>query len=171
VALSKPGGCTPSRLDALKSGTLRMVEAYSPSVPAHEYSAIDFTATARAYPCRTTTVKHSEGSHLSAATPPKTPELTASTRPMGPRSRVPANRVAKPRLSGRRELPDLVPRLERTKIRALGLLKGAWRAVNKTSDCWHDQADAISAAANKRRRAPRHQFPLDVFQTGSGTSP
>src|ERR1700685_2021293 len=62
--------------------------------------------------------------------------------------------------------------LERTQIRALGLLKGACAQVNKDLGLLApDKADAIIAAANEIADGRRDdQFPIDVFQTGSGTS-
>ncbi|WP_200172423.1 class II fumarate hydratase [Tomitella cavernea] len=62
--------------------------------------------------------------------------------------------------------------LERAQIRALGLLKAACARVNKELGLLDAaQADAIVAAA-EQIAAGRHdaQFPIDVFQTGSGTS-
>ncbi len=62
--------------------------------------------------------------------------------------------------------------LERTQIRALGLLKGACAQVNKDLGLLApEKAEAIIAAANEIAEG-RHddQFPIDVFQTGSGTS-
>ncbi len=62
--------------------------------------------------------------------------------------------------------------LERTQIRALGLLKGACAQVNKDLGLLDpEKADAIIAAAAEIAEG-RHddQFPIDVFQTGSGTS-
>jgi fumarate hydratase, class II len=62
--------------------------------------------------------------------------------------------------------------LERTQIRALGLLKGACAQVNKDLGLLApEKADAIIAAAAEIADG-RHddQFPIDVFQTGSGTS-
>ncbi|QDQ97149.1 class II fumarate hydratase [Tomitella fengzijianii] len=62
--------------------------------------------------------------------------------------------------------------LERSQIRALGLLKAACARVNKELGLLDPpQADAIIAAAEEIA-AGRHddQFPIDVFQTGSGTS-
>jgi fumarate hydratase, class II len=62
--------------------------------------------------------------------------------------------------------------LERTQIRALGLLKGACAQVNKNLGLLApEKADAIIAAAAEIADG-RHddQFPIDVFQTGSGTS-
>ncbi|HEY9314661.1 class II fumarate hydratase [Williamsia sp.] len=62
--------------------------------------------------------------------------------------------------------------LERTQIRAMGLLKAACALVNKDLGLLDaDKADAIVAAA-KEIADGRHddQFPIDVFQTGSGTS-
>ncbi|MCB9442052.1 MAG: class II fumarate hydratase [Mycolicibacterium sp.] len=62
--------------------------------------------------------------------------------------------------------------LERTQIRALGLLKGACAQVNKDLGLLDPaKADAIIAAAAEIADG-RHddQFPIDVFQTGSGTS-
>jgi fumarate hydratase class II len=62
--------------------------------------------------------------------------------------------------------------LERTQIRALGLLKGACAQVNKYLGLLSaEKADAIMAAAAEIADG-RHddQFPIDVFQTGSGTS-
>ncbi|QCQ90185.1 class II fumarate hydratase [Rhodococcus sp. SGAir0479] len=62
--------------------------------------------------------------------------------------------------------------LERAQIRAMGLLKAACAQVNKDLGLLApDKADAIIAAANEIADG-RHddQFPIDVFQTGSGTS-
>jgi fumarate hydratase, class II len=62
--------------------------------------------------------------------------------------------------------------LERSQIRALGLLKAAAARVNaKLGVLAPDIADAIAVAADDVA-AGRYddQFPLDVFQTGSGTS-
>src|SRR5690625_7354257 len=62
--------------------------------------------------------------------------------------------------------------LERTQIRALGLLKGACAQVNSELGLLaREKADAIIAAAAEIADG-RHddQFPIDVFQTGSGTS-
>ncbi|BDT95909.1 MULTISPECIES: class II fumarate hydratase [Nocardia] len=62
--------------------------------------------------------------------------------------------------------------LERAQIRALGLLKAACATVNRDLGLLDPaKADAIIAAANEIADG-RHddQFPIDVFQTGSGTS-
>ncbi|MCE5289484.1 MAG: class II fumarate hydratase [Nocardiaceae bacterium] len=62
--------------------------------------------------------------------------------------------------------------LERAQIRALGLLKAACAQVNRDLGLLSaDKADAIVAAASEIAEG-RHdeQFPIDVFQTGSGTS-
>ncbi|MGH3625049.1 MAG: lyase family protein, partial [Sciscionella sp.] len=62
--------------------------------------------------------------------------------------------------------------LERTQIRALGLLKAATARANVRLDVLDSEvADAIAAAADQVADG-RHddQFPVDVFQTGSGTS-
>lgn len=62
--------------------------------------------------------------------------------------------------------------LERAQIRALGLLKGAAARVNeKLGVLDADIAGAIAAAADEVADG-RHDdhFPIDVFQTGSGTS-
>ncbi|HEY5853764.1 MAG TPA: class II fumarate hydratase [Aldersonia sp.] len=62
--------------------------------------------------------------------------------------------------------------LERTQIRAMGLLKAACAQVNKDLGLLDTtKADAIVTAANEIAEG-RHddQFPIDVFQTGSGTS-
>ncbi|MGB3444218.1 MAG: class II fumarate hydratase [Actinophytocola sp.] len=62
--------------------------------------------------------------------------------------------------------------LERTQIRALGLLKGATARVNERLGVLDaDVAKAIAAAADEVAEG-RHDdhFPIDVFQTGSGTS-
>jgi fumarate hydratase, class II len=63
-------------------------------------------------------------------------------------------------------------RLERTQIRALGLLKGACAQVNKDLGLLApEKADAIIAAAAEIADGLHdNQFPIDVFQTGSGTS-
>jgi fumarate hydratase, class II len=62
--------------------------------------------------------------------------------------------------------------LERTQIRALGLLKGACAQVNKDLGLLPaEKADAIIAAAGEIADGLHDdQFPIDVFQTGSGTS-
>jgi fumarate hydratase class II len=62
--------------------------------------------------------------------------------------------------------------LERTQIRALGLLKGACAQVNKDLGLLApEKADAIIAAAAEIADGGHDdQFPIDVFQTGSGTS-
>jgi len=62
--------------------------------------------------------------------------------------------------------------LERTQIRALGLLKGACAQVNKDLGLLApEKADAIIAAAGEIAEGLHDdQFPIDVFQTGSGTS-
>jgi fumarate hydratase class II len=62
--------------------------------------------------------------------------------------------------------------LERTQIRALGLLKAAAARVNERLGVLPtDVAQAIAAAADEVADG-RHDehFPIDVFQTGSGTS-
>ncbi|WP_277100246.1 class II fumarate hydratase [Corynebacterium riegelii] len=62
--------------------------------------------------------------------------------------------------------------LEAQQIRALGLLKAACAQVNKgLGNLDAEKADAIIAAA-KEIADGKHddQFPIDVFQTGSGTS-
>ncbi len=62
--------------------------------------------------------------------------------------------------------------LERTQIRALGLLKGACAQVNRDLGLLApEKADAIIAAAREIADGKHDdQFPIDVFQTGSGTS-
>ncbi|TCJ99863.1 class II fumarate hydratase [Nocardia alba] len=62
--------------------------------------------------------------------------------------------------------------LERAQIRALGLLKAACAQVNKDLGLLDPvKADAIIAAAGEiADGAHDDQFPIDVFQTGSGTS-
>ncbi len=62
--------------------------------------------------------------------------------------------------------------LERTQIRALGLLKAATARVNgRLGILPEDMAEAIATAADEVADG-RHDahFPIDVFQTGSGTS-
>ncbi|STC70097.1 class II fumarate hydratase [Corynebacterium pilosum] len=62
--------------------------------------------------------------------------------------------------------------LESAQIRALGLLKAACAQVNKDSGALDaDKADAIIAAAKEIGENKHDEsFPIDVFQTGSGTS-
>ncbi|WP_330250199.1 class II fumarate hydratase [Nocardia sp. NBC_00565] len=62
--------------------------------------------------------------------------------------------------------------LERAQIRALGLLKAACAKVNRDLGLLDPaKADAIIAAANEIADGLHDdQFPIDVFQTGSGTS-
>ncbi len=68
--------------------------------------------------------------------------------------------------------PSTGLRMPRSFIRALGLIKQAAAAANaELGDLPRDKAAAIQAAALEVA-AGRHddQFPVDVFQTGSGTS-
>ncbi|MBA1835042.1 class II fumarate hydratase [Corynebacterium wankanglinii] len=62
--------------------------------------------------------------------------------------------------------------LEAQQIRALGLLKAACAQVNKDlGNLDAEKADAIIAAAKEIADGQHNdQFPIDVFQTGSGTS-
>ncbi|MDK8470489.1 class II fumarate hydratase [Corynebacterium accolens] len=62
--------------------------------------------------------------------------------------------------------------LEDAQIRALGLLKAACAQVNKDSGSLDaEKADAIIAAAKEIAEGKHNDaFPIDVFQTGSGTS-
>ena len=62
--------------------------------------------------------------------------------------------------------------LEAQQIRALGLLKAACATVNKESGALDaTKADAIIAAAKEIADGKHNnEFPIDVFQTGSGTS-
>jgi len=62
--------------------------------------------------------------------------------------------------------------LENAQIRALGLLKAACAQVNKDSGKLDaDKADAIITAATEIAEGKHNDaFPIDVFQTGSGTS-
>jgi fumarate hydratase class II len=62
--------------------------------------------------------------------------------------------------------------LERAQIRALGLVKGAAARVNKKIGVLPPElADAIAAAADEVAAGLHDDhFPVDVFQTGSGTS-
>ena len=62
--------------------------------------------------------------------------------------------------------------LENAQIRALGLLKAACAQVNKDSGKLDaDKADAIISAATEIAEGKHNNaFPIDVFQTGSGTS-
>ena len=62
--------------------------------------------------------------------------------------------------------------LESAQIRAMGLLKAACAQVNKDRGLLTDeQADAIISAAKEIAEGKHDaEFPIDVFQTGSGTS-
>jgi fumarate hydratase, class II len=63
-------------------------------------------------------------------------------------------------------------RLERAQLRALGLVKAACARVNERLEMLDaDLAQAVAAAADEVAEG-RHDehFPVDVFQTGSGTS-
>jgi fumarate hydratase class II len=62
--------------------------------------------------------------------------------------------------------------LERAQIRALGLLKAAAARANRSLGVLDpDTAEAIAAAAEEVAAGDHDdQFPIDVFQTGSGTS-
>jgi len=63
-------------------------------------------------------------------------------------------------------------RFPRSFIRALGLIKGAAAATNAKLGLLNPRiASAIQAAANEVEHGKHDvQFPLDIFQTGSGTS-
>ena len=62
--------------------------------------------------------------------------------------------------------------LPRTMIRALGLVKAAAASANKKLDLMEsDMAEAVKAAANEVAKGNHDDhFPIDIFQTGSGTS-
>lgn len=62
--------------------------------------------------------------------------------------------------------------LESAQVRAMGLLKAACAIVNKERGLLSaEQADAIVAAAKEIAEGKHDaEFPIDVFQTGSGTS-
>src|SRR5699024_3390258 len=62
--------------------------------------------------------------------------------------------------------------LESAQIRAMGLLKAACAQVNKDSGALDAEiADAIIAAGQEIASGKYDdEFPIDVFQTGSGTS-
>ena len=62
--------------------------------------------------------------------------------------------------------------LERAQIRALGLVKGACARVNGSLGILEGPLAAAIATAADEVAAGRHDahFPVDVFQTGSGTS-
>jgi fumarate hydratase class II len=62
--------------------------------------------------------------------------------------------------------------LDRAQIRALGLLKGACAQVNKDLGLLDAEKAAAIIAAAREIADGKHdeQFPIDVFQTGSGTS-
>ncbi|GAA4398890.1 class II fumarate hydratase [Tsukamurella soli] len=62
--------------------------------------------------------------------------------------------------------------LERTQIRAMGLLKAACAQVNKDLGLLDAEKAAAIISAAKEIADGKHddQFPIDVFQTGSGTS-
>jgi fumarate hydratase class II len=63
-------------------------------------------------------------------------------------------------------------RFPRTFIRALGLIKGAAAAVNEQLGLMESDMSAAIGGAAKEVEEGRHDvhFPLDIFQTGSGTS-
>jgi fumarate hydratase, class II len=87
--------------------------------------------------------------------------------------RVPArSEVARADPARRRELPDLRARLERAQIEALARIKAAVASVKRELDMIDGRlADAIIGAAEEVARGEHDdQFPIDVFQTGSGTS-
>ena len=89
------------------------------------------------------------------------------------RSACPQKHCGGPKLSARWKTTPISGRgLERTQIRALGLLKGACAQVNKDLGLLApEKADAIIAAAGEITNGGHDdQFPIDVFQTGSGTS-
>jgi fumarate hydratase class II len=62
--------------------------------------------------------------------------------------------------------------LERAQIRALGLVKGACARVNGRDGTLTEEMAKVIAAAADEVAAGQHDehFPVDVFQTGSGTS-
>ena len=64
------------------------------------------------------------------------------------------------------------PRFPRSVIRALGMIKGAAAAVNRDLGLMEDDMAAAIQAAAKAVEQGNHDddFPLDIFQTGSGTS-
>ena len=62
--------------------------------------------------------------------------------------------------------------IERELIAALASIKGAAAMIRATSACWHPRRPTRSSP--RRARSPTGSttisFPIDVFQTGSGTS-
>ena len=85
--------------------------------------------------------------------------------------RVPVKALGGPRPSARSRTSRSPSAAWSAQIRALGLLKAACAQVNKDlGKLPAEKADAIIAAAAKSPTACDDQFPIDVFQTGSGTS-
>jgi fumarate hydratase class II len=87
--------------------------------------------------------------------------------------RVPANALYGPQTQRAVEnFPISRLRFPRVFIRALGLIKAAAAQVNaRLGELPKDLADAIAAAAKQvAEGAYDDQFPVDIFQTGSGTS-
>ena len=127
-----PGGCTTqSIVMRSKSGTVRMIEAYHRLSKLNEYSAIDFTGDSNAaYP-----LPYQQQSNTSEGlgTPwPRTPtaEYRIEHDTMG-EVRVPAKALWRAQTQRAVENFPISGRgLERTQIRALGLLKGACAQVN-----------------------------------------
>ena len=87
--------------------------------------------------------------------------------------KVPAARSGARRPSAQSKLPDQRPAMPRAFIRALGLIKWAAADANRSlrAAAGADR-EGDPAAPRARSRPGKHdeQFPIDVFQTGSGTS-
>ena len=167
------GGCTTqSIVMRSKSGTVRMIEAYHRLSKLNEYSAIDFTGdSTAAYPAA---VIHRQGNPHERRLMPRQADVEYRIEhdTMG-EVRVPINALWRAQTQRAVENFPISGRgLERTQIRALGLLKGACAQVNKDLGLLApEKADAIIAAAGEIADGLHDdQFPIDVFQTGSGTS-
>ena len=88
------------------------------------------------------------------------------------KSACPRGRLWRPDRPRAGEFPDRRAALPRSFIRALGLIKSAAARVNgRLGRLPADRAAAIEAAANEVAGGRWDgEFPLDIFQTGSGTS-
>ena len=163
------GGCTTqSIVMRSKSGTVRMIDAYHRLSKLNEYSAVDFTGdmTAALPSCRRPIPPREHMSSDSAVDTADEGEYRIEHDTMG-EVRVPINALWRAQTQRAVENFPISGRgLERTQIRALGLLKGACAQVNKDLGLLAaDKADAIIAAAAEiadgtaRRPVPHRRVP------------
>ena len=146
-----------------------MIESPSPTVQLNEYSAVDFTGDLRPHPVPNIPIHSTpEGTRIATGRP-ATLNTASNTTPWA-RCGSPALWRAQTQRAVE-NFPISGPRPEGTQIARSACL-AACAQVNKDLGLLSaEKADAIIAAAAEIADGKHDdQFPIDVFQTGSGTS-